>query len=167
MKIKNMLNQVLTRVSQMTRAREKNIKPAETVVEPARETFETIIIDPPWPMTKIERDVRPSRKTSFEELAPAPAGRSNLALQRGVPMSPAAQTLQRPVTRARMTPHPARDMHRVVQKPERHRNSAPRADMTRRPHESMSGRVNLPPLTAIFVLQTLWQEPCCVTTWTV
>jgi len=29
-------------------ASEKNIKPAETVVEPARETFETIVIDPPW-----------------------------------------------------------------------------------------------------------------------
>ena len=31
------------------------------VEQPARETFETIIIDPPWPMTKIERDVRPNQ----------------------------------------------------------------------------------------------------------
>lgn len=27
--------------------------------EPPREAYETIVIDPPWPMAKIERDVRP------------------------------------------------------------------------------------------------------------
>jgi hypothetical protein len=26
-----------------------------------RDTFSTIVIDPPWPMTKIERDVRPNQ----------------------------------------------------------------------------------------------------------
>jgi hypothetical protein len=33
--------------------------PISVKAEPPRETFETIIIDPPWPMTKIERDIRP------------------------------------------------------------------------------------------------------------
>jgi hypothetical protein len=42
-------------------ASEKNIKPAEAAVEAPRETFETIIVDPPWPMAKIERDVRPNQ----------------------------------------------------------------------------------------------------------
>jgi hypothetical protein len=36
-------------------------KPTLSIVPP-RETFETIVVDPPWPMTKIERDVRPAAK---------------------------------------------------------------------------------------------------------
>jgi hypothetical protein len=35
--------------------------PPHALVEPPRETFETLVIDPPWPMTKIERDVRPNQ----------------------------------------------------------------------------------------------------------
>jgi Transcriptional activator, adenine-specific DNA methyltransferase len=35
-------------------------KPALSIV-PERERYETIVIDPPWPMTKIERDVRPNQ----------------------------------------------------------------------------------------------------------
>jgi hypothetical protein len=42
-----------------------------------------------------------------------------------------------------MTSHPARDMRGVVQKPEHHRDSAAGADVTRRPHETMSDCVNL------------------------
>ena len=42
-----------------------------------------------------------------------------------------------------MTSHHAPDMHVVVQKPERHQNSALRADRARPPHESMSGCVNV------------------------
>lgn len=34
---------------------------AVKVPEPPVETFETIVLDPPWPMTKIERDVRPNQ----------------------------------------------------------------------------------------------------------
>jgi hypothetical protein len=41
-----------------------------------------------------------------------------------------------------MTSHPARDMHGVVQKPERHQNSVPR-DMTRPLYKSVSGCVSL------------------------
>jgi hypothetical protein len=49
-------------------------------VEPPRETFETIVIDPPWPMTKIKREVRPNQgefdypTTSETELAFNPFG---------------------------------------------------------------------------------------------
>jgi hypothetical protein len=42
-----------------------------------------------------------------------------------------------------MTFHPARDMRDVVQKPERHRDPAIRADMPRRPHQTMSGCANV------------------------
>jgi hypothetical protein len=42
--------------------RKKNKQIASTRVEVPRETYETIIIDPPWPMTKIERDVRPNQE---------------------------------------------------------------------------------------------------------
>jgi hypothetical protein len=40
--------------------RAKNEELGDKEVEVPRETFETIVIDPPWPMTKIERDVRPN-----------------------------------------------------------------------------------------------------------
>ncbi len=42
-----------------------------------------------------------------------------------------------------MAAHTARDMRGVVQKPERHRDSAAQADVTGRPQESMSSCVNL------------------------
>jgi hypothetical protein len=42
-----------------------------------------------------------------------------------------------------MTVHPARDMHRMVQKPERPQNSITRVDMTRPSYMRMSGCVNL------------------------
>jgi N6-adenosine-specific RNA methylase IME4 len=41
--------------------RRKNEALAAAPVEAPRETFETIVIDPPWPMAKIERDVRPNQ----------------------------------------------------------------------------------------------------------
>jgi transposase len=41
-------------------APEKEPKPVPSV-EASRETFGTIVIDPPWPMARIERDVRPNR----------------------------------------------------------------------------------------------------------
>jgi hypothetical protein len=41
--------------------RAMNEELAAIKVEAPRETFETIIIDPPWPMTKIERDCRPNQ----------------------------------------------------------------------------------------------------------
>jgi hypothetical protein len=41
--------------------RTKNEELAAIEVEVPRETFETIVIDPPWPMTKIERDCRPNQ----------------------------------------------------------------------------------------------------------
>jgi N6-adenosine-specific RNA methylase IME4 len=41
--------------------RRKNEALAAAPVEAPRQTFETIVIDPPWPMAKIERDVRPNQ----------------------------------------------------------------------------------------------------------
>lgn len=42
-----------------------------------------------------------------------------------------------------MTFHPAGDMRDVVQKPERHRDPAVRADPARRPHQTVSRRMNV------------------------
>jgi hypothetical protein len=42
-----------------------------------------------------------------------------------------------------MTVHPARDMHRMAQKPERPQNSITRVDMTRPSYMRMSGGMNL------------------------
>jgi hypothetical protein len=41
--------------------RQKNATLAEAAVEAPRDRFETIVLDPPWPITKIERDVRPNQ----------------------------------------------------------------------------------------------------------
>lgn len=41
--------------------REKNANLAKVSTAIPRDTFETIVLDPPWPMTKIERDVRPNQ----------------------------------------------------------------------------------------------------------
>jgi hypothetical protein len=41
-----------------------NEKLAAAEVIPPRKTFETIVLDPPWPMTKIERDCRPNQPPS-------------------------------------------------------------------------------------------------------
>ena len=44
--------------SEVIRLQNEEVKPR--LVEVPDERFETIVIDPPWPMKKIERDVRPS-----------------------------------------------------------------------------------------------------------
>jgi hypothetical protein len=59
-------------------------------------------------------------------------------------MSAAGQTLGQPVSRTGMTSQPAHNMRDVVQKPERHRDPAVRADAARCPHQTMSGCVNVP-----------------------
>ncbi len=54
-----------------------------------------------------------------------------------------------------MTSDPASDMDGVVQKPERHRDPVIRADMPRRPHQTMSSRINV----------TANDGDCCHTGW--
>jgi hypothetical protein len=44
--------------------RRKNEELASAKVEAPRGIFETIVIDPPWPMTKIEREVRHAQRHS-------------------------------------------------------------------------------------------------------
>jgi hypothetical protein len=58
-------------------------------------------------------------------------------------MSAAGQTLGQPISRTGMTFQPAHNMRDVVQKPERHRDPAVRGDAARRPHQTMSGCVNV------------------------
>jgi N6-adenosine-specific RNA methylase IME4 len=47
-------------VQKLNGNRSETERPVLTVV-PSRRIFETIVIDPPWPMTKIELDVRPNQ----------------------------------------------------------------------------------------------------------
>jgi hypothetical protein len=79
----------------------------------------------------------------------------SLALPRGVPMSAAGQTFGQPVSRTGAAIHPARDMDGMVQKLERYRDLAIRADTARRPHQTMSGRMNV----------TAYDGDCCHTGW--